>query len=51
MTKNKDIIINEVDNQIDTEILYNADQNCKHKIVCAPGGGVKCTKCSGWFCY
>ncbi|MBE3085603.1 MAG: hypothetical protein IMZ64_05225 [Bacteroidetes bacterium] len=32
--------------------LFNADPNCDHNIVCAPsGGGVKCTKCTGWFCY
>lgn len=33
------------------EDLFDADPNCKHKVICAPGGGVKCTKCSGWFCY
>lgn len=31
--------------------LYNANPNCKHNIVDAPGGGIKCTKCGGWFCY
>jgi hypothetical protein len=31
--------------------LFNADPNCEHNIVPAPGGGVKCTKCTGWFCY
>lgn len=31
--------------------LYDADPNCDHVIVNAPGGGVKCEKCSGWFCY
>ena len=31
--------------------LFDADPNCKHDIVCAPGGGVKCTKCRGWFCF
>jgi hypothetical protein len=31
--------------------LWNADPNCKHDVRCAPGGGVKCTKCPGWFCY
>lgn len=31
--------------------LWNADPNCEHNVVCAPGGGVKCTKCLGWFCY
>lgn len=31
--------------------LYNADPNCKHIIVAQLSGGVKCTKCGGWFCY
>ena len=31
--------------------LWEADPNCKHDIQPARGGGVKCTKCSGWFCY
>jgi hypothetical protein len=31
--------------------LLDADPNCEHNIVSAPGGGVKCTKCTGWFCY
>ena len=31
--------------------LFDADPNCKHEIVDASGGGVKCTKCRGWFCY
>lgn len=31
--------------------LWNADPNCAHNVVCAPGGGVKCTKCNGWVCY
>lgn len=31
--------------------LWDADPNCKHDIKCAAGGGVKCTKCGGWFCY
>lgn len=34
-----------------TTELFNANSECKHDIVCAPGGGVKCTKCNGWFCY
>lgn len=33
------------------EELYNADENCEHDIQPASGGGVKCTKCSGWFCF
>lgn len=31
--------------------LYNADPNCDHNIVPQLSGGVKCTKCGGWFCY
>lgn len=31
--------------------LWDADLNCDHDIQHAPGGGVKCTKCPGWFCY
>lgn len=33
------------------EELWEADPNCVHDIQHAPGGGVKCTKCRGWFCY
>lgn len=33
------------------EELWNADPNCKHEIIGARGGGVKCTKCPGWFCF
>jgi hypothetical protein len=31
--------------------LWNADPSCAHNVVDAPGGGVRCTKCSGWLCY
>jgi hypothetical protein len=31
--------------------LWDADPNCKHEVVDAPGGGVKCRKCGGWFCF
>ena len=33
------------------DLMYNADPNCDHKIELVPDGGIKCTKCSGWFCY
>lgn len=33
------------------EALYSADENCDHDIQPASGGGVKCTKCNGWFCF
>lgn len=36
---------------IGTEELWEANPNCVHDIQPAPGGGVKCTKCPGWFCY
>jgi hypothetical protein len=31
-------------------ILWNALVGCKHNIVDGAGGGIKCTKCGGWFC-
>lgn len=31
--------------------LYGADPNCKHEIISASGGGVRCKKCSAWFCF
>ncbi|MDD5649987.1 MAG: hypothetical protein PHF86_06165 [Candidatus Nanoarchaeia archaeon] len=31
--------------------LFDADPKCEHEIVDVPGGGVKCTKCTGWFCF
>jgi hypothetical protein len=36
---------------LEDQELWEADPDCKHDIQCAPGGGVKCTKCRGWFCY
>ena len=33
------------------EELWDANPNCKHKIINASGGGVKCIKCGGWFCF
>lgn len=30
--------------------LYDADPNCEHEIICADSGGLKCRKCTGWFC-
>jgi hypothetical protein len=34
-----------------TEELWDADPKCRHKVVDAPGGGVRCVKCQGWFCF
>lgn len=33
------------------EELWQADPNCQHETYCAPGGGIKCRHCPGWFCY
>jgi hypothetical protein len=33
------------------EELWDADPNCKHNVVAQRGGGIKCTKCPGWFCF
>lgn len=41
--------LDDVENEEDE--LWNADPNCKHRIECASGGGVRCVKCGGWFCY
>lgn len=35
----------------DERNLWHADPDCEHNVVGVSGGGVKCTKCSGWFCY
>ena len=32
------------------EELWDADPKCKHDVISTNGGGVKCTKCRGWFC-
>lgn len=31
--------------------LFNEDPGCAHNIVSSRGGGIKCTKCSAWFCF
>lgn len=33
------------------DVLWGADDNCDHEIMYPPGGGMKCHKCGGWFCY
>ena len=35
-------------NTNDLNELWDSDPKCVHHIVCASGGGVKCTKCKGW---
>lgn len=32
-------------------VLYQGDAACRHRVVSSPGGGVKCVKCPGWFCF
>jgi len=36
---------------IATISLFDADPECEHDMRDAPGGGIKCTKCRGWFCF
>lgn len=31
--------------------LWGADPDCDHDIEYPSGGGVRCKKCSGWFCF
>jgi len=31
--------------------LYNADPTCRHKLDNKCLSGIKCSKCSGWFCF
>ena len=45
-TDNPRVFVNEMG-----EELYDANPDCKHKIVSASGGGIKCKLCSGWFCF
>ena len=33
------------------EVLWDADTKCDHDIESQPGGAIKCTKCTGWFCF
>ena len=35
----------------ENEELWDADPKCDHEIIDPPGGGIKCIKCGGWFCY
>lgn len=30
--------------------LWSADPQCKHYITYGRGGGVRCIRCSGWYC-
>ena len=41
----------ECDGEIHFSELYNADPNCVHDVKAQLSGGVKCTKCPGWFCF
>lgn len=42
---------NQVYNNHNADELWGAKPNCRHHIVCPPGGGILCTKCGGWCCY
>ena len=42
--------VNNYSNCKDDE-LHDTDPNCKHFVIGAAGGGIKCVKCNGWFCY
>ena len=46
-----EIIFTDDEENEEDEFLFDADENCNHEIVSASGGGIKCTKCKGWFCY
>ena len=46
----KDINGDEVNTNERNE-LWGSDPKCIHDIQPQPRGGVKCTKCRGWFCY
>jgi hypothetical protein len=39
------------DYQADPWGMHSATAGCEGEVVSAPGGGVKCTKCPGWFCF
>lgn len=31
--------------------LFSADPDCLHWVKGAPGGGIRCRRCGGWFCW
>lgn len=31
--------------------LFSADPDCLHWVKNAPGGGIRCVRCRGWFCF
>lgn len=33
------------------EVLYGGKPGCNHRIVACLSGGVRCTRCNGWFCF
>ena len=37
--------------RVSTEELWDALPGCTHDIQAQPGGGIRCTKCNGWFCF
>ena len=50
-TADKSRMCNKCDGSNHYNELWQCDPNCEHNIVTASGGGIKCTKCGGWFCY
>ena len=34
-----------------TDDIWDAAEGCDGEVVSAPGGGIRCNKCSGWFCF
>lgn len=31
--------------------LWESDPKCLHHITLPTGGGIRCSKCGGWFCF
>lgn len=49
--ENGDVDLSSDELKWDNDELWNADPECKHEVVDAPGGGVVCKKCGGWCCF
>lgn len=44
--------IEPADSPVEDQELFDASPDCEHDVRPAPfGGGIKCTKCPGWFCF
>lgn len=44
-------VCSKCDGNSEYDELWEADDSCRHEIVSAAGGWIRCTKCTGWFCY